>query len=309
MPRLPQSRHKLTTFKDGGGGHAPPTGWPRLIGVRFARICVAIRGSFKVRMSARFSRLLGASALSLCAAAGAAQAFEVTNSVWERYTLDTGKTAGLSLRGYRMPQFAPTLAPIVGVNYENAQMASAVRGAWMEAARIGSFAIGPVVTVDRTLALSNRATSVNFSTENAARFGGFLAFTSEGQEVGRLALTTGRTGGLDVRATRSFKLNDNVTLDIGPMISLGSFERFGYEQVSRSVAAGVGAGFSNPDRAQLGAFGLATAIETRISDRTVARMFADYARIDAQRGPTGSPVLQNRDRVDFGFSLTTQIGR
>ncbi|MGL4440360.1 MAG: hypothetical protein ACRCUE_13925 [Bosea sp. (in: a-proteobacteria)] len=260
-------------------------------------------------MSARFSKLLGASALSLYAIVGTAQAFEVTNAVWDRYTLDTGKTAGLSLRGYRMPQFAPTLTPIVGVNYENAQTASAVRGAWMEAARIGPFAIGPVITVERHLALSNRATSVNFETERSTRFGGFLAFTSEGQEVGRVALTTGRTGGFDVRATRSFKLNDNVTLDIGPTISLGSFERFGYEQAARSVSSGIGSGSYNADRAQLGAFGLATAIETRISERTVARMFADYARVDAQRGQIGANTLQNRDRVDFGFSLTTQIGR
>jgi hypothetical protein len=260
-------------------------------------------------MSARFSRLLGASALSLCAATGAAQAFEVTNSVWERFTLDSGKTAGLSLRGYRMPQFAPTLTPIVGVNYENAQTASAVRGAWMEAARVGSFAMGPVVTVDRHLALSNRATAISLDTERSARFGGFLAYSAEGQEIGRLALTTGPMGGLDVRATRSFKLNDNVTLDIGPTISLGSFERFGYEQAARGISAGIAAGSYNADRAQLGAFGLATAIETRISDRTVARMFADYARIDAQRGQPGAAALQNRDRVDFGFSLTTQIGR
>lgn len=253
--------------------------------------------------------LLGASALSLCASAGAARAFEVTNAVWDRYTLDQGKTAGLSLRGYRMPQFAPTLTPIVGVNYENAQMASAVRGAWMEAARIGSFAMGPIITVERHLALSNRATAVNFEQERATRFGGFLAFTAEGQEVGRLALTTGRTGGFDLRATRSFKLNDNVTLDIGPMISLGSFERFGYDQASRSISAGFAPGTSNADRAQLGAFGLATAIETRISDRTVARMFADYARVEAQRSQPGIGALQNRDRVDLGFSLTTQIGR
>lgn len=260
-------------------------------------------------MSARFSRLLGASALSLFATMGAAQAFEVTSAVWERFTLDQGRTAGLSLRGYRVPQFAPTLQPIVGINYENAQTASAVRGAWMEAARIGSFSMGPLIAVDRHLALSNRATSVNFSSENAARFGGFLAFSSEGQEVGRLALTTGRTGGLDLRATRSFKLNDNVTLDVGPTISLGSFERFGYEQAARSISAGIGSGTYNADRAQLGAFGLATAIETRVSERTVARMFADYARIEAQRGQPGAPGLPNRDRVDFGFSLTTQIGR
>jgi hypothetical protein len=270
---------------------------------------VSFQVVFKVRMSARFSRLLGASVLSLCAATGAAQAFEVTNAVWERYTIDQGKTAGLSLRGYRMPQFAPTLTPIVGLNYENAQTASAVRGAWMEAARVGSFSMGPIVTVDRHLALSNRATAVNFDQERATRVGGFLAFTSQGQEFGRLALTTGRTGGLDVRATRSFKLNDNVTLDIGPTISLGSFERFGYDQATRNITQGAGTGTFNADRAQLGAFGLATAIETRISDRTVARMFADYARIDAQRGQTGGGVLPNRDRVDFGFSLTTQIGR
>lgn len=260
-------------------------------------------------MSARFSRLLGASALSLCAAVGAAQAFEVTNSVWERFTLDQGRTAGLSLRGYRMPQFAPNLTPMVGVNYENAQAASAVRGAWMEAARAGAFTMGPVIAVDRHIALSNRAAGMSFDSERATRYGGFLAFTSEGQEVGRLALTTGRTGGFDLRATRSFKLNDNVTLDIGPMISLGSFERFGYDQAARSVSAGLGGGGYNADRAQLGAFGLATAIETRISERTVARMFADYARVEAQRNQPGLGALQNRDRVDFGFSLTTQIGR
>jgi hypothetical protein len=38
-------------------------------------------------------------------------------------------------------------------------------------------------------------------------------------------------------------------------------------------------------------------------------MFADYARIEAQRGQPGAANLQGRDRVDFGFSLTTQIGR
>jgi hypothetical protein len=260
-------------------------------------------------MSARFSRLLGASALSLCAAVAPAQAFEVTDAVWERYTLDQGRTAGLSLRGYRMPQFAPTLTPMVGINYENAQTASAVRGAWMEAARVGSFSMGPIVTVERHLALSNRASALNGDNEKATRFGGFLAFSAEGQEVGRVALTTGRTGGLDVRATRSFKLNDNVTLDIGPTISLGSFERFGYEQAARNVGAGLNASSYSADRAQLGAFGLATAIETRISERTVARMFADYARVEAQRSQPGLGAVQNRDRVDFGFSLTTQIGR
>ena len=264
-------------------------------------------------MSAGSITRLSCLCLSLVATAGQARAFEVTNAVWERFTLDQGQTAGISLRGYRLPQFAPTLKPIVGLNYENAQTASAVRGAWLEAGRVGSFAMGPLVAVERHLALSSRASAAAFETERAARYGGFLAYTSQGQEYGRLSLTTGMSGGLDMKATRTFKLNDNLSLDIGPTIALGSFERFGYAQpVSSSFAGASIAGMTapvSPDRAQLGAFGLATAIETRLGERTVARMFADYARIEAQRGQPGAASLQGRDRVDFGFSLTTQIGR
>ncbi len=249
------------------------------------------------------------SASTLLLAAGSASAFEVTNAVWDRFTLDQGKTAGLSLRGYRMPQFAPNLTAMVGINYENAQTASAVRGAWLEAGRIGPFSAGPLVSVDRVLALSSRGAASAFDQERAARFGGFLAYASGGQEFGRISLTTGRAGGVDIKATRSFKLNDNVSLDVGPTISLGSFERFGYDPAQRAASSLGGApGAFNPDRAQLGAFGLATAIEGRITDRTVARMFADYARVEAQRNPLGAQGLQNRDRVDFGFSLTTRIG-
>jgi hypothetical protein len=261
-------------------------------------------------MLQRLVRLAALAALPL-GAAGAAQAFEAqalsgADQVWQRFTLDRGQAGGVALRGYRLPQFAPTLTPMVGLNYENAQTASAVRGAWLEAARAGSFAFGPVVAVDRHLSLSGRADgSRRDDTERLARFGGFMAFTDPSGEVGRLSLTTGRTGGIDVRATRSFKLSDNVSFDVGPVISLGSFERFGYAAPS---FAGAGASPINPDRAQLGAFGLATAIETRVNDRTVARMFAEYARIDAQRPAAGSPALQNRDRLDFGFSLSTRIG-
>lgn len=264
-------------------------------------------------MSANTITRLSCLCLSLVATVGQARAFEVTSSVWERFTLDQGQTAGISLRGYRLPQFAPTLKPIVGLNYENAQTASAVRGAWLEAGRVGSFAMGPLVAVERHLALSSRASAAAFETERAARYGGFLAYTSQGQEYGRLSLTTGMTGGFDMKATRTFKLNDNLSLDIGPTIALGSYERFGYVQPVTSSFAGpsfVGMNTPvSPDRAQLGAFGLATAIETRLGERTVARMFADYARIEAQRGQPGAASLQGRDRVDFGFSLTTQIGR
>jgi hypothetical protein len=256
-----------------------------------------------------------ASVLSLLAmVATGAQAFEteglpVGENVWQRFTLDQGQTAGISLRGYRLPQFAPTLRPMVGLNYENAQTASAVRGAWLEAARVGSFAMGPVVSVDRHLALTNRVPMPGFDNAQATRYGGFLAYAPAGQEMGRLSLTTGRLGGLDIKATRSFKLNDTVTLDIGPTISLGSFERFGYASAAASIAAMGGGQQYNADRAQLGAFGLATAIETRLGERTVARMFADYARIEAQRGQPAGTALQGRDRVDFGFSLTTEIGQ
>jgi hypothetical protein len=262
-------------------------------------------------MSAKLLLLLGVSTLPLLAATSSARAFEVTSSVWERFTLDQGRTAGLSLRGYRMPQFAPSLTPLVGLNYENAQAASAVRGAWMEAARMGSFSMGPVLAVDRSLALSTRGAAPGLDAQNAARYGGFLAYTAQGQEIGRLSLTTGRLGGLDIKASRSFKLTDNLSLDIGPTISLGSFERFGYAQASaaaRSQGLSPASSYS-ADRAQLGAFGLATAIESRISERTVARMFADYARIEAQRSLGAGAGLQGRDRVDFGFSLTTTIGQ
>ncbi len=260
-------------------------------------------------MTAKTLGRLGLVALPLMVA-GAAHAFEASTptSIWDRFTLDQGATAGISLRGFRLPQFAPTLTPMVGLNYENAQAASAVRGAWLTAARVGSFSAGPLIAIDRQLSLSSRPLASDLIDQRAARYGAFLAYTDSGVEIGRLALTTGRLGGLDLKATRSFKLNDNVSLDIGPTISLGSFERFGYEQASRSVSVASGGASLNPDRAQLGAFGLATAIETRISDRTVARMFADYARVEAQRGQPGMGQIQNRDRVDLGFSLTTRIG-
>lgn len=260
-------------------------------------------------MSAKLLLLLGVSTVPLLAATQCARALEVTSSVWERFTLDQGQTAGLSLRGYRTPQFAPSLTPLVGLNYENAQAATAVRGAWMEAARMGSFSMGPVLAVDRTLALSTRGASAGLDARNAARYGAFLAYTAQGQEVGRLSLTTGRLGGLDIKLSRSFKLTDNLSLDIGPTISLGSFERFGYAQAAVAAQSLSPAASYGPDRAQLGAFGLATAIESRISERTVARMFADYARIEAQRGLGVGAGLQGRDRVDLGFSLTTTIGQ
>jgi hypothetical protein len=234
-------------------------------------------------------------------ASGPTVAFEATNAVWERFTLDQGQRAGVTLRFVRPPQFAPNLTAMVGLNYENAQTASAVRGAWMEAGRIGGFSAGPMVARERVLALSNRRQAPGV--EPDLRMGAFLAYSEAGEEVGRLSLTTGRFGGVDLRMTRSFKLNDTVSLDVGPVLSLGSFERFGYDQIARRVSAqGV-----NVDRAQLGAFGLAGAIEQRLGDRTVARMFAEYARIEAQRGAT--PGLGSRDRFDLGVSITTQIGQ
>lgn len=196
---------------------------------------------------------------------------------------------------------APSLTPIIGLNYENAQVASAVRGAWLEGARVGPVALGAVVNVDRTLALSSRQAGALADTESNLRYGGFLAYSAFGQEAGRLSVTTGRLGGVDIRATSSFKLNDTVSLEIGPVISLGTFERFGYRQSAMGFANAI-----SPDRAQLSAFGLAAALETRVSDRTVARMFADYARVN---GTQGTPQLGQRDRVDFGFSLTTRIGQ
>ncbi len=247
--------------------------------------------------------------LTLLAAPGAACALEVTQAVWQRFTLDQAQTAGISLRGYRLPQFAPTLTPVIGLNYENAQTASAIRGAWLEAGRIGAFAAGPIIGIDRQLSLSSRTASRGIDTDRDLRFGGFLAYVRQGEEAGRIALTTGRIGGIDIKATRSFKLTDSMSLDIGPTISLGTYERFGYDQAIRNaVAAGGLAPSYNVDRAQLGAFGLATAIETRVNDRTVARMFADYARIEAQRNQPGIGSLTGRDRVDVGFSLTTKIG-
>lgn len=237
-------------------------------------------------------------------AAGNARALEVVSqpNVWDRFSLDQGRMAAVNLSGVRPLQFAPNLQPIVGLNWENAQVASAVRGAWTEAARLGPVALGAVVNIDRQLTL---ATSTGPTSDPAAaiRYGGFLAYTAQGAEVGRLSVTTGRLGGVDLRASRSFKLNDNVSLEIGPTISLGSFERFGYRQAGSTALTSPTV---SPDRAQLSAFGLGAALETRVSDRTVARMFADYARI--QGVPTGQQQPP-RDRVDFGFSLTTRISQ
>jgi hypothetical protein len=260
---------------------------------------------------------LAALAVPLLLAAAPAFAFEAQqapagNEVWQRFTLDRGQSGGVWLRGYRLPQFAPTLTPIVGLNYENAQTASAVRGAWLETARLGSVAFGPVVSVERHLSLTSRSATQLDEAERLTRFGAFLAYTDAGQEVGRVSFSTGRSGGFDLRASRSFKLNDNLSLDVGPVISLGSFERFGYTGPASAAQFASSAPTMSPlnvDRAQLGAFGLATAIETRVNDRTVARMFAEYARVDAQRPAAGTLQLQNRDRVDFGFSLTTRIGQ
>jgi hypothetical protein len=250
-------------------------------------------------------RTAGLISLALWTVAAPAAALDVHSAVWQRFTLDSGTSAGLSFRGHSTPQLAPGLAPMIGLNYENAHLAGMVRNAWMEAGRVGAFAAGPVLAAERHIALSGRSQSTR-DQDAALRFGGFLSYAESGQEFGRLTLTTGRTGGLDIKATRSFKLNDTVTLDIGPTISLGSFERFGYAQAARNTDNATLAGSTvNPDRAQLGAFGLATAIETRLGDRTVARMFADYARIEAQRG---TPGLNARNRVDVGVSLTTRIG-
>jgi hypothetical protein len=262
-----------------------------------------------------FPRLSGSACLlALLFAAGDLRAFTAQDQgangsgaaadFWQRFGVDPGRESGVSLSAFSAPQLAPTLTPIIGLNYENAQVASQVRGAWLEALRVGPVAIGSVVSVDRQLALSRVGDEAR-----ATRFGGFLAYHEAGREVGRLSIQTGQAGGFDVRATRSFKLTDRVSLDIGPTVSLGSFERFGYRPQFSSMAGLTSSGQPfNTDRAQLGAFGLTTSIETRISDRTVARMFADYARIDAQRGQPAIPGLQNRDRVDFGFSLSTRIG-
>lgn len=238
-------------------------------------------------------------------AAGSAQAFEVTSqgNVWDRFSLGGGKSANVDTRSFRAPQFAPNLQPIIGLNWENAQVASQVRGAWAEGARLGPLALGGVINVDRHLALTARPGATNQDLDGALRYGGFLAYNESGVEVGRLAITTGRLGGIDLRASRSFKLNDNVSLEIGPTISLGSYERFGFRQAQGAVMA---APAVNADRAQLSAFGLAAALETRVSDRTVARMFADYARV---QGLPAGQAQGNRDRVDFGFSLTTRIGQ
>ena len=269
--------------------------------------------------------------LAVMASGFRAEAFDVNTVLHERFTLDQGTRAGISLRGLRAPQFAPDLRPMVGLNYENAQIATDVRGVWLEAGRSGPLAFGPVFSIDRHLSQAAPLPLNNTALDRAGpdrggldrggldrggldrrtRIGGFLAYAPQGIEVGRLSVSTGRMGGFDLKATGSFKLNDRVTLDIGPVVSLGSFERFGYDQAARAVLAG---GSSSPvainsDRAQLGAFGLTTAIETRVSERTVARMFADYARVEAQRGQPGAGPLPNRDRLDFGLSLTHRFGR
>ncbi len=244
--------------------------------------------------------------------AGAVQAIELVTlpdqpSVWDRFTLKPsgiapGERAGVQVRGLVAPRMAPLLTPMVGLGYENAHIASEWRGSWVEAARLGPLSIGAVASNDRLLALTASGSPrepLGREDRDSMRFGGFMAFADGAAELGRLAFTTGRLGGFDLKATRSFKLNDRVTLDIGPIISLGSFERFGYVS-ARSAAAVV-----SPDRAQLGAFGLTTAIEARLGERTVARMFAEYARIEAQR--SGGAAVPNRDRVDFGLSLSTTI--
>jgi hypothetical protein len=167
-------------------------------------------------------RTAGLIGLALWTGTAPASALDVQSSVWQRFTLDSGASAGLSFRSYSAPQLAPGLTPMVGLNYENAHLAGSVRGAWLEAGRVGAFAAGPVMAVERHIALSGRAQTAR-DQDAALRFGGFLSYAESGQEFGRLTLTTGRTGGLDIKATRSFKLNDTVSLDIGPTISLGSF--------------------------------------------------------------------------------------
>jgi hypothetical protein len=246
--------------------------------------------------------------LALVCQAGAAQALEevalsASPSVWERFSLSNaslapGQRAGMQVRGLVAPRMAPTLAPLVGLGFENAHIASEWRGSWVEAARLGPLSIGAVASNDRLLALTVSGARRD-ARDEVPRFGGFMAFADGAAEIGRIELTTGRFGGFDLKATRSFKLNDRVSLDVGPTISLGSFERFGYASAQRAVTG------LSPDRAQLGAFGLTTAIEARLGERTVARMFADYARIEAQR--SAGAAVPNRDRVDFGFSLSTTL--
>ncbi len=84
----------------------------------------------------RLAASLAAIAALPLLAATAGSAFEVQGqqggaasaeaaSFWQRFTLDSGQAGGVALRGHRMPQLAPTLTPMVGLNYENARRPSA----------------------------------------------------------------------------------------------------------------------------------------------------------------------------------------
>jgi hypothetical protein len=131
------------------------------------------------------------------------------------------------------------------------------------------------------------------------RGGAFLNYLEDGQEWGRLAVTTGIGGtgaaqGFDIRAMRRFGLGDGISLNFGPTLSFGEYERFG-------LAAQTG----NP--AKLTSAGAAFQLERALSPNLKASLSANYSVVQPIQGGAASLGSGQRNRLDFGLTLSTRL--
>jgi hypothetical protein len=160
-----------------------------------------------------------------------------------------------------------------------------------------AFGLGPTIanTPFEPVARSNRVTD-SFTT---GRGGAFLNYLQDGQEWGRLAITTGIGGtgaakGFDIRAMKRFGLSDGVSLNFGPTLSFGEHERFGIAP----QAAGA---------ARLTAAGATLQLDREINTNLKASLSANYSMLQPIQGSAAPLAPGQRNRLDFGLTLSTRL--
>jgi hypothetical protein len=166
-----------------------------------------------------------------------------------------------------------------------------------DALKGSAFGLGPSVgsNLFEPAARSSRITD----SYRTGRGGAFLNYLEDGQEWGRLAITTGIGGtgaaqGFDIRAMRRFGLGDGVSLNFGPTLSFGEYERFGLAPQTANTA-------------RLTAAGAALQLERQISPNLKAALSANYTVLQPIQSGMALPASGQRNRLDFGLTLSTRL--
>ncbi|MGL4729052.1 MAG: hypothetical protein ACRCWO_09870 [Bosea sp. (in: a-proteobacteria)] len=167
----------------------------------------------------------------------------------------------------------------------------------LDAIKGSAFGLGPSVgnNIFEPASRNSRVTD-SFT---RGRGGAFLNYLEDGEEWGRLAVTTGIGGtgaaqGFDIRAMRRFGLADGISLNFGPTLSFGEYQRFGLaaQTGNAPVITSAGAAFQ---------------LERALSPNLKASLSANYSLVQPIQGSAAPLAPSQRNRLDFGLTLSTRL--